>query len=75
MVVQTNHLSWNPQERDQLIGCALIKFMSKRRKLKLDTTSFNMFGVCDRKRTRRQANLSDSEDESYKMVAQGYLVI
>ena len=33
-------------------------------KLKLDTTSFNMIGLCDRKRTRRQANLSDSEDES-----------
>ena len=33
-------------------------------KLKLDTTSFNMIGLCHRKRTRRQANLSDSEDES-----------
>ena len=38
--------------------------MSKRRKLKLAATSFNMIGLCDRKRTRRQANLSDSEDES-----------
>ena len=64
MVVQTNHLSWTPQERDELIDCALRKFMSKRRKLKLDTTSFNMIGVHDRKRTRRQAKLSDSEDES-----------
>ena len=64
MVLQTNHLSWTSQERDQLIGCALIKFMSKSRKLKLDTTSFDMFGVRDRKRTRRQVNLSDSEDES-----------
>ena len=64
MVVQTNHLSWTPQERDELIDCALRKFMSKRRKLKLDTTSFNMIGVHDRKRTRLQAKLSDSEDES-----------
>ena len=38
--------------------------MSKRRKLKLDTTSFNMIGVHDRKRTHLQAKLSDSENES-----------
>ena len=64
LIVQTNHLSWTPQERDELIDCALRKFMSKRRKLKLETTSFNMIGVCDRKRTHRRANSSDSEDES-----------
>ena len=46
LIVQTNHLSWTPQERDELIDCALRKFMSKRRKLKLETTSFNMIGVC-----------------------------
>ena len=57
-------LGLRTQEQDELIYCALRKFTSKRRKLKLDATSFNMIGLCDTKRTRHQANLSDSEDES-----------
>ena len=51
LLIQTNHLSWTPDERDELIDCALVKYMSKRRKLKLDNASFNMIGVSDRKRT------------------------
>lgn len=63
MVIMANHRYWTPSERDEIIEAALDKHMSKKRKLRLDTTHFNMLGA-GKKRKRADEVDSDTSDMS-----------
>ena len=65
MIIKVNHLTWSPEERDEIIERALEIYMQKkRRKMKLDVTPFNMIGVVQGKKKRISSSESENESSS-----------
>ena len=65
LIIKVNHLTWPPEERDEIIERALEIYMQKkRRKLKLDVTPFNMIGVVQGKKKRISSSESENESSS-----------
>lgn len=58
LMIRANHLVWSENEREQILDCALVNFMEKRRKLKLSTKPG------EEPPSKRSRQISESDDSS-----------